>query len=194
MPFCASQWSQRMRLTMNEKSTAYKEYSSNIQLTENMLRFDQRISICLVIEKLPPHTRIFIMNNPAIFIVEHQKCQFFSSSLWFDVQYSVLTILLHRSIWYLFCCRSGHWWRCVGDFRYDIQSFIRSFTFYDAISNFKPIFAFDHKTLSHVNNIILRTYLINVSFFIFLVNRFINARRRIVQPMIDQSNRAGNIL
>lgn len=27
----------------------------------------------------------------------------------------------------------------------------------------------------------------------FVCSRFINARRRIVQPMIDQSNRAGNI-
>ncbi len=33
---------------------------------------------------------------------------------------------------------------------------------------------------------------INVSFLFFL-NRFINARRRIVQPMIDQSNRAGKL-
>lgn len=32
-----------------------------------------------------------------------------------------------------------------------------------------------------------------IFFFLFLFNiyRFINARRRIVQPMIDQSNRAG---
>lgn len=31
----------------------------------------------------------------------------------------------------------------------------------------------------------------NLSFFLHFISRFINARRRIVQPMIDQSNRAG---